>query len=170
MKLGNKSVVSDKAKIVFPENLLIGNNCRIDDNCLIICKEKVVIGNFVHIGPNSIIRAHQKISIGDYSLISSFADIYTEINYLNDGSFSHPLYKKKNSKNKPLSDKLKIGKFSQIGSHSVILPGAYIGEGVIVGALTLINFKTKNWSIYHGNPAKYLGKREREKSTFFYKK
>lgn len=170
MKLGNKSVVSDKAKIVFPENLLIGDNCRIDDNCLIICKEKVVIGNFVHIGPNSIIRAHQKISIGDYSLISSFADIYTEINYLNDGSFSHPLYKKKNSKNKPLSDKLKIGKFSQIGSHSVILPGAYIGEGVIVGALTLINFKTKNWSIYHGNPAKYLGKREREKSIFFYKK
>tara|TARA_B110000977_G_C11018835_1_gene470501 strand:- start:177 stop:701 length:525 start_codon:yes stop_codon:yes gene_type:complete len=159
MKKGNNTFISDKARIINSENLTIGHNCKIDDNCLIICKSKVKIGNYVHIGTNSILRAHKNITIKDYALISSFTDIYTESNYLNDNSFSHPLFMKKSSSNKALSKELIIEKYSQLGSHSVILPGAKIEEGAIVGALTLINFKTKKWTIYHGNPAKIIGTR-----------
>lgn len=159
MKIGNNTIISNKARIINPKNLIIGHNCKIDDNCLIICVSKVKIGNYVHIGPNSILRAHNNIKIKDYALISSFTDIYTESNYLNDNSFSHPLFMKKSLFNKAFSKELIIGKYSQLGSHSVILPGAKIEEGAIIGALTLVNFKTKKWTIYHGNPAKIIGKR-----------
>ena len=57
---------------------------------------------------------------------------------------------------------LLIEKYSFIGSHRVILPGASLGEGTSVGALTLINFKTKSWNIYNGNPARNLGERNKK--------
>ena len=52
-----------------------------------------------------------------------------------------------------------IGKHTVVGTGSVILPGACIREGVALGAMTLLKTDTKEYSIYVGNPAKYLRQR-----------
>jgi len=169
MIIGKNSFISNKTKVIFPENLVIGNNCRIDDNCILICKKKIIIGNYVHVAPNSIIRAHKEIFISDFTLISSFCDIYTSIDNIGTGKdISHPLFKKNNKHNKPNSSSLKIGKYCQLGSHSVVLPGAELSEGSIVGGLTLINFKTKKWHVYLGNPARLMGVRDKSKVIKFF--
>ena len=62
-----------------------------------------------------------------------------------------------NKKEKPIGNKIIFGKFVVVGTNSVILPGAgSIPEGVSIGALSLVNSKLKKWSIYTGNPAKFI--------------
>lgn len=53
-----------------------------------------------------------------------------------------------------------IKKYSQIGTHCVIFPNVIIDEGCIVGAMTLVNKSLNKWSIYIGQPAKYLKERK----------
>jgi len=54
-----------------------------------------------------------------------------------------------------------IGKYSQIGANSIILPNIEIGEGVSVGALSLVNKSLADWGIYAGVPAKYIKERSK---------
>ena len=43
-----------------------------------------------------------------------------------------------------------------IGSNSVILDGAYISKGCVIGALSLVNQKLPPYSVCAGNPLKIL--------------
>jgi acetyltransferase-like isoleucine patch superfamily enzyme len=47
-----------------------------------------------------------------------------------------------------------------VGSGSVIMPGCRIGEGVVVGALSLVNQDIPPYAIVAGSPAKIIGERE----------
>ena len=170
MKLGKNSTIGSTTKIIFPENLTIGKNSRIDDFCILICKKKLVIGDYVHIAPNTTLRAHEKLIINDYSLISSYVDIYTSIDSIGSKNLiSHPLFKKKNKLNKPQKKKIKIGKYCQIGSHSSLFPGANLEDGSVVGAQTIINFTASKWSVYFGNPARQIAKRNSKFVLNFFK-
>ena len=44
---------------------------------------------------------------------------------------------------------------------AVILPGVTIGEGAVVGANSVVDRNLKPWTIYHGNPVKKVGMREK---------
>jgi acetyltransferase-like isoleucine patch superfamily enzyme len=159
-RVGNEVFISKKAKIIYPENLFVGKNVRIDDNVILICKKPMHIGSNIHIAPNSIIRSHAEVFISDFVLISSFVDIFSATEEVNsDRNISHPMIKRLSQN--CLKKKIVIEKYSFIGSHSVILPDAYLSEGTFVGALTLINFKTKKWNSYIGNPARIIGQRDK---------
>jgi galactoside O-acetyltransferase len=54
-----------------------------------------------------------------------------------------------------------IGRHAIIGAGSVILPGADIGEGTAVGALSLVTKPLEPWGIYAGVPARRLKDRSR---------
>ena len=95
----NKNIISPLVKIINSKNLILGNNIRIDDGVILICQKKMIIESNVHIGPYCVIRSHEKLQIGKYSLISSFVDIFTAIDRVNDNyKLSHPMVKKKNLK------------------------------------------------------------------------
>ncbi|GAB58344.1 hypothetical protein RNAN_1316 [Rheinheimera nanhaiensis E407-8] len=48
-----------------------------------------------------------------------------------------------------------------IGCGTVILPGAHLYEGVALGALSLAKGEYPEWSIYAGNPAKFIKERKK---------
>ena len=170
-KVGNNVFISDKATIINPKNLSIKDNVRVDDYVSLNCQKKLEIHSNIHIGQFTSIRAHEKIIIKDYALISSYVDIFTAIDNINDRNyFSHPMLEIKSKFFKDKRKKLVIDKYSFIGSHSVIVPEAEISEGVSVGALTLINFKTSKWTSYLGNPVRILGKRNKDLVKKNYKK
>jgi galactoside O-acetyltransferase len=48
-----------------------------------------------------------------------------------------------------------------VGSTSVVLPGCVLGEGVAVGALSLVTASLAPWGIYAGTPAKLIKPRSK---------
>ncbi len=53
-----------------------------------------------------------------------------------------------------------IGDAVWIGFDSVVLPGVTIGDGVIVGARSVVNSDCEPWTIVAGNPARVIRKLE----------
>ena len=68
--------------------------------------------------------------------------------------------KDKSFRSKPIT----IGKDAVVGTNSVLLPGANLQEGSILGALSLLNRTIPSWEIWIGNPAIKIGMREEVKS------
>ncbi|KGF38149.1 hypothetical protein HMPREF2136_03935 [Prevotella bivia DNF00650] len=52
-----------------------------------------------------------------------------------------------------------LKRYSQVGTHCVIFPSVTIGEGSVLGAMTLANKDIPEWGIYIGKPATFLKKR-----------
>ena len=46
-----------------------------------------------------------------------------------------------------------------IASECFVHPGSKIAKGCVIGAKSVIKKKTEEWSIYEGNPAKFIKKR-----------
>lgn len=57
--------------------------------------------------------------------------------------------------------KIILHKHCIVGSNSVILPNVELGEGVAVGALSLVNSNLEQWGLYAGIPVRRI--RERDK-------
>jgi acetyltransferase-like isoleucine patch superfamily enzyme len=53
-----------------------------------------------------------------------------------------------------------IGDDVLIGAGAVIMPGCHIGQGVVIGANSVVNMDIPPYSIVAGVPAKIIGKRE----------
>ena len=58
--------------------------------------------------------------------------------------------------------KVIIKKYSQIGANCVIFPNLTIGEGVAIGAMSLINKNLISWGVYTGIPVKRLKNRSKD--------
>jgi acetyltransferase-like isoleucine patch superfamily enzyme len=59
--------------------------------------------------------------------------------------------------------KIYIGKHTIIGAGSIILPGIHVGEGVSIGANSLVNKDCEPWMVYAGTPAKPIKERIRDR-------
>jgi galactoside O-acetyltransferase len=55
-----------------------------------------------------------------------------------------------------------IGRHAVIGANSVVLPGTHMGEGAMVGALSLARGTLEAWKVHAGVPARVVGHREKE--------
>jgi acetyltransferase-like isoleucine patch superfamily enzyme len=49
-----------------------------------------------------------------------------------------------------------------VGAGSIVLPGVEIGEGSVVGALSLVKSTLEPWGIHAGVPARRLRERGRD--------
>jgi acetyltransferase-like isoleucine patch superfamily enzyme len=52
-----------------------------------------------------------------------------------------------------------IGNDVLVGAGAVILPGCRIGEGAVIGSLSLVNIDVPSYAIVAGVPAKVIGER-----------
>lgn len=50
-------------------------------------------------------------------------------------------------------ESITLGELSWIGARAILLPGAHIGEGAIVGAAAVVDFEVPPYAIAAGNPA-----------------
>jgi galactoside O-acetyltransferase len=162
LKIGFKSVgenvfISDKVSIYNPQNISIGNNVRIDDFVIISPSSELIIGNYIHIACYASIIGKGKITISDFCGISGRVSIYSSSDDYTGLGMTNPMIP--DEYKKVTNGDVFIGKHSIIGSGSVILPNVVIGEGVSIGALTLINKNCDEFTIYAGSPSNKIGKR-----------
>ena len=125
------------------------------------------IGKGSRISPKAIIWAPWNLSIGDYSAIDDHVYLYTMDKItigscvsISRGSFictgTHEIYSlRKGLITKPIV----IEDHAWIASECFVHPGSKIAKGCVIGAKSVIKKKTEEWSIYEGNPAKFIKKR-----------
>ncbi|MBL4796445.1 MAG: hypothetical protein JKY50_03430 [Oleispira sp.] len=126
---GHRVTVREKTKA--GKNLQIGSLSDIQGHCF--------IGDYV--------RFHSNVHIGQKSRIGNFVWIFPYVVLTNDPH--------------PPSDILlgvTVHDFAVIATMSVILPGATIAKGVLVGAHSSLKGNTEPDMIYAGSPAKKIGR------------
>lgn len=117
-----------------------------DTRPLLTLGKDVYIGRHTYLGVHSPIEIGQNTIIGAYSYIISANHRYEsrEIPIKNQGFQGTPI---------------KIGEDVWIGTHVVILPGAKIGRGAIIGAGSIVNSEIPEYEIWGGVPARFIKSR-----------
>jgi len=151
--LGSNIKISKNVTIIGESNISIGSNVRIDDFTIISSQEGTLeIGSNVHIGGQTYLGCGGDIKIGNNINISQGVKIYSKLdNYL-----------ELNETDKPLLKKVLIRDNVIIGSGTVIIGESEIGEGTTIGALSFVKGNLDGWSVYAGNPIKYLKSRKKK--------
>lgn len=153
--------LSDKASFYGCENIEIGDYVRIDDYCVISAGQGgVKIGRNVHIAIYSSLVGRGTIVIDDFVNLSSRVSIYSSNDDYSGSYMTNPTIPEKYTNVDHSS--VTMGKHVIIGSGSVILPGTNLGEGVAVGALSLLKGSYGEFTVYAGVPAKKIGERSRQ--------
>ena len=159
--IGNNVKIKKNVGIFFTENVSIGNNVRIDDFTIIVASgSDVIIGNNVHIAANCYIAGSDGFEMKDFSGLAPGVMIFSGSDDYSGKKLTNPTIPKKYTGG--ICGKVTLEKHVIIGAGAVVLPKLTIGEGVSVGALSLVNKTLKPWGVYFGLPVKRLRERSRE--------
>lgn len=159
-KIGQDVIVWPMAQIVTPEVITLGNSVIISDFVIICGGEKIEIGSFVHIAPFCSISGGGTLIMEDFSGLSGGVRVYTGTDDYSGASLTNPTVPQ--SYRKPVRSSVIIKKHAIIGANTVVLPNVTIGEGVAVGANSLVNRDCEPWTIYAGSPARPIKPRPKE--------
>lgn len=160
--VGENVLIDKNCTIIGKENISIGDNVRIDGFTTITCLRDGYLnikGNN-HIASYCLIAASGGITFEKFSGVAHGVKLYSSSDDYSGKSLTNPTVptKYKNEMVKPIF----LGKHSIIGSNSVVLPGTKIGEGVAVGAMSLVTKDLDDWGIYFGSPAKKIKNRSKK--------
>ncbi|AUV87453.1 MULTISPECIES: galactoside O-acetyltransferase [Vibrio] len=160
-EVGDNVLISDKASIYNAGNISIGSHVRIDDFCILSAGASgIKMGNFVHMSAYSSLMGAELIQLEDFVGISSKVSIFSSSDdYLGYG-MTNPMVPDEYKRVKSIPVVLK--KHSLVGAHSVLLPGTTLGEGVSVGAMSVVSSSLESWFVYMGNPVKKLVRRSKK--------
>jgi acetyltransferase-like isoleucine patch superfamily enzyme len=114
---------------------------------------KLAVGHNVYFGVNSFVQAAGGVSIGDYVLVGPGTKIWSANHRYDD-------------LDKPIIEqgydfkKVTIGNNVWIGANVFVMPGAQIGDGVVISAGSVVGGKAyPPNAILAGNPARRIGER-----------
>ncbi|PHV36165.1 acyltransferase [Janthinobacterium sp. BJB304] len=157
--LGHNVRIARNCTIIGIENIAVGNNVRIDGySTLAAAGGYIHIGNYVHIGGGGFLSGAAGITLEDYAGLSQGVRLYSKTDDYSGASMTNPTVPAEFTNCK--SGTVHLGRHVIIGSGSVVLPGAQLGEGVAVGALSLVTKSLPAWGIYAGTPAKRINSRD----------
>ena len=128
----------------------IGKRCLICRGAKFYAPWNFECGDFVCVGPRAEIYCKDKVIIGSQVIISQDAYLCTA---------SHDI----TSQTMELVAKpIKIGNNAWIAAKATVLPGVAIGDGVVIGACSVVAKDVPEWTVAVGNPAKIVKQRKIE--------
>ena len=158
--LGKSVKISRKVSIYNACSIEIGDFSRIDDFCVLSAGiNGICIGKNVHMAVYSCLIGKARIEINDFVNISSRVSIYSSNDDYTGEFMTNPTVDPKYTN--VVSAPVFVRRHSIIGSGSVILPGVTLGQGVCIGALSLVNKSCDPFNIYGGVPIKFIKERSR---------
>lgn len=161
---GSNLKISRFARFYSPQNIIIGNNVRIDDFCIL--SGNITIGSNIHISAYVALYGAMGIVLEDYSGISPKSVVYSAMDDFSGDFLIGPVHP--DSSTNVQGGVVRICKFVQIGSNTVVFPNLIIGEGAVVGACSLVNKSIEEWTINYGIPAIKRKERSRKLKSFVY--
>ena len=160
-RCGKNVIIGKTVRIRYPELVEIEDNVIIDDFCYI--STSLSISSYVHISSGCKIIGGRESSVyfGKYSTLSpnvvlaAGSDDYY-------GGIATPLVPEKYKGNVDRGN-IQINDHCVIGSNSTVLPNVKLGTGSVLGAQSLLNSNSEDWSVFAGSPAKKIAERDRDK-------
>ena len=157
--LGVGARIGKTVRIRRPEDVIIGDGCILDDFTYISCAME--LGKYCHIASNvTISGGSSHFTAGNFVGISSGSCIYAASSEYLTAALDMP----------SIPEDLRFGGQSQeivfgdhvlLGSHTVVLPGVYLPNGVATGAHTLLRVKKyEEWFLYIGADGKKMMPRD----------
>jgi acetyltransferase-like isoleucine patch superfamily enzyme len=167
--LGFKSVgkcvkISRNAKFYSPDKIEIGNNVRIDDFCIL--SGNIKLGSNIHISPYVVLYGAMGIELEDYTGISARTTVYSAMDDFSGEYLVGPVHPEGSTN--VTGGKVLIKKYTQIGAHCLVFPNITIGEGVAVGACSMVKSSLEPWAIYFGMPARKFKDRAKDLIKYLY--
>ena len=114
---------------------------------------EVEIGNYSTL-VGAIISTNSRVFIGDYAFLAHevvLADSFAAAPHSAQANVGHEV------ESHARSAIIALGNNCWIGARAVLVSGAMVGEGAIVGAAALVDFKVPPFAIVAGNPASIVG-------------
>jgi putative colanic acid biosynthesis acetyltransferase WcaF len=127
----------------------LGRGCHIYANAKIWAPWNLRCGNVVAIADGAEIYNPALITLEDYSIVSQGA-------YLCGASHNY-----KSHSFELISAPITIRTQGWVAARAIILMGVTVHEGAIVAAGSVVSRDVPAWTIYAGNPAKFIKKYER---------
>ena len=158
--LGKNVRISSDVRIYGQEKISIGNNVRIDDFTSLTAGDGYIdIGNYVYVGRNCNFIGSLGIEIQDFSTFASNICVYSCSDDFKGNFLTGQSIPKKYTTR--IGGKVTICEHAMIGAAAVIFGKCKIGKGCSVGAKSFVKKDLKEWSIYAGTPALFIGKRKK---------
>lgn len=156
--LGENVKISRDCRIYDSERIHIGSNVRIDDFCVV--SGNVTIGSFTHVTPMCLLAGGSPgIILENYVTLAYGVKIFSQSDDYSGETLTNSLIPKK-FKDETFSSVI-VRTLSILGANSVVMPGVEIGEGVAIGASSLVTTSLPAWGIYAGSPVRLLRQRSR---------
>jgi len=153
LELGNNVKISSLATIYHPQSMRLSDNSRIDDFCVI--SGSVSLGKNTHIAAQCLLNAGSyKIVMEDFSGLAYGCKVMTVSDDYSGKFLTNPTIDA-NLRNSIGGDVI-LERHAIVGANSVILPSVVLGEGVAVGAMSLVNSSLDAWGVYIGIPARRI--------------
>lgn len=122
----------------------IGQGCIVYPSARIWAPWNLSMGDNSCIGPDSDIYSMARVRIGDNVTVSQHAVLCTGTH---DVSSRHA---------ELLTRELVVESESWICAYAKVLPGVKVAQGSVIGMGAVLTRSTQPWSIYAGNPAKFI--------------
>ncbi len=157
--VGTGVVISDRCSIYGAGSIHLGDHVRIDDFVILTARQPVVIGSWVHISAFAFLSGQFGLVIEDFVNVSPRATLLSGNDDFTGQWLPGPMIPE--DLRHVQGSCLRLGRYSMVGAHSVVLPGASFGEGAVAGSLSLVKEPLAPWGIYGGVPARLIRPRER---------
>lgn len=162
-EIGIHAQIDSGATILSPQSVRIGSRVRIDHGAFLAGGAGGLwIGSHVHVAVGTKIYASSsRVEIDDFAGLSAGVCVFSATDDYSGGALTNPTVPE--DLREIRSAPVHIGRHVIVGANSVILPGATLGEGASVGALTFVNRSVPSGAIVSGNPMRRVGTRDIEK-------
>jgi acetyltransferase-like isoleucine patch superfamily enzyme len=158
-EFGDDCRIDSSVRFLNPSNISLGSGVRIDAFSILSSGDGYIeVGDRVHISHSVRIYGAGGVILGFACGVSSGCAIYSQTDDFASGHLAHPTVPVE--LRKVYSKEIKIGDYCIVGANSVLLPGAEMGKGAAVGALSLLKRKVPPLEIFGGSPAKRIALRD----------
>jgi acetyltransferase-like isoleucine patch superfamily enzyme len=139
----------------------VGADFRIGRSSVIINPQFFTFGDFFYSGPFSYFGTNKNfpVEVGDYVMFGPGCVVQG-----GNHSMGYPGYMRLNPELDCVQGVIKVGNGAWIGARSVLISGADIGEGSVIGAMSLVNKAVPPFVVAAGVPARVIKSRFSELS------
>ena len=159
---GENVLISRFARLYSPGTIEIGSHVRIDDFCIL--SGTIKLGSYIHISAYCALYGKFGIVMEDYSGLSPRCTVFSATDDFSGDYLIGPMVDE--SLTNVTGGEVRIGRYSQLGACCVVMPKVNIGEGVAVGAISLVLEDLDAWKIYKGIPVKFHKDRSKRLERF----